>query len=284
MTEKRAESLLDVEGLTVTFPSPQGPLEVVKNVTFRMGRERLGIVGESGSGKSMTAKALMGLVPPPGRAEARRMALGETNLTRISRAGWRALRGRRISMILQDPKFSLNPVQRIGAQIEETLKLPGSFSAAERRARVLEVLAACGIDDPERMARAFPHELSGGMGQRAMIAMMLVLSPELLIADEPTSALDVIVREQVLSLIARLQAERGMALILISHDLPMVARFCDRIIVMYRGRIVEELASERLSEARHPYTKGLIACLPSPASRGRDVPVLQREAAWEQAP
>jgi peptide/nickel transport system ATP-binding protein len=279
-----AAPLLEVDGLTVTFPSPQGPLSVVKNVSFRMGREKLGIVGESGSGKSMTAKALMGLVPSPGRMEARKLKLGDTDLARLDPAGWRALRGRRIGMILQDPKHSLNPVQRIGAQIAETLRLHGDFSRAERRLRARAVLAAVGIEDPERMLRAFPHELSGGMGQRAMIAIMLVLSPDLLIADEPTSALDVVVREQVLSLIDRLQAERGMGLILISHDLPMVARFCDRIVVMYRGRVVETIESRRLGEARHPYTRGLIACLPSPASRGRDLPVLERDAAWEAAP
>jgi peptide/nickel transport system ATP-binding protein len=275
--------LLSVEGLTVTFPSPQGAVAVVKDVSFRMSRGKLGIVGESGSGKSMTAKALMGLVPPPGRMTARHFRLGDDDLAGLNPAGWCALRGRRIGMILQDPKYSLNPVQRIGVQIEETLKLHGVYTKAERRAKAVEVLATVGIEDPERMYRAFPHELSGGMGQRAMIAIMLVLSPDLLIADEPTSALDVIVREQVLSLIDRLQAERGMGLILISHDLPMVARFCERILVMYRGRIVETIESSRLSEARHPYTQGLVACLPSPTSRGRDLPVLQRDAAWEQA-
>ncbi len=275
--------LLSVEGLTVTFPSPQGAVAVVKDVSFRMSRGKLGIVGESGSGKSMTAKALMGLVPPPGRMTATHLRLGDDDLAGLNPAGWRALRGRRIGMILQDPKYSLNPVQRIGVQIEETLKLHGAYTKAERRAKAVEVLATVGIEDPERMYRAFPHELSGGMGQRAMIAIMLVLSPDLLIADEPTSALDVIVREQVLSLIDRLQAERGMGLILISHDLPMVARFCERILVMYRGRIIETIESSRLSEARHPYTQGLVACLPSPTSRGSDLPVLQRDPAWEQA-
>lgn len=276
--------LLDVEGLTVAFPSPHGEIAVVRDVSFSMGREKIGIVGESGSGKSMTARALMGLVPRPGRMTARRLRLGDTDLGGLDAAGWRGLRGRRIGMILQDPKYSLNPVQRIGAQIEETLMLHGDFTRAERRTRALEVLAAVGIEDPERIHGAFPHELSGGMGQRAMIAVMLVLSPELLIADEPTSALDVIVREQVLALIDRLQAERGLGLILISHDLPMVARFCDRIIVMYRGRVVESLASRHLDEARHPYTRGLIACLPSPGARGRDLPVLRRDPAWEAAP
>jgi peptide/nickel transport system ATP-binding protein len=276
--------LLSVEGLTVTFPSRAGPLAVVRDVSFQMGRERIGIVGESGSGKSMTARALMGLVAKPGQVEARRLAFGDTDLAALDAKGWRALRGRRIGMILQDPKHALNPVLRIGAQIEETLVLHGGFTRAERREKALAVLAAVGIDDPARVHAAFPHELSGGMGQRAMIAIMLVSSPDLLIADEPTSALDVIVREQVLFLIGKLQAERGMGLILISHDLPMVARFCDRIIVMYRGRIVETVESRHLAAARHPYTQGLIACLPSPASRGRDLPVLARDPAWETVP
>jgi peptide/nickel transport system ATP-binding protein len=278
-----AAPLLEVEGLTVAFPSPQGPLAVVRDFALSMGREKIGIVGESGSGKSMTAKALMGLVPGAGTVTARRMRLGDTDLAGLDARGWRDLRGRRIGMILQDPKFSLNPVQRIGAQIEETLLLHANAPKAERRARALAVLAAVGIEDPERMHRAFPHELSGGMGQRAMIAAMLVSSPDLLIADEPTSALDVIVREQVLALIDRLQAERGLGLILISHDLPMVARFCDRLVVMYRGRVVETLAARALGAARHPYTRGLIACLPSPASRGRDLPALARDPAWEAA-
>jgi peptide/nickel transport system ATP-binding protein len=276
-----AAPLLTVNGLTVTFPAPAGPLPVVRDISFVMGRERIGIVGESGSGKSMTARALMGLVPRPGRVEAARLALGDTNLAALDAAGWRALRGRRIGMILQDPKHSLNPVQRIGQQIEETLHLHGALTRAERREKSLDILAAVGIDDPARTYASFPHELSGGMGQRAMIAIMLVSSPELLIADEPTSALDVIVREQVLSLIGGLQEKHGMGLILISHDLPMVARFCDRIIVMYRGRIVETVESARLAEAQHPYTQGLVACLPAPGSRGKDLPVLARDKAWE---
>jgi peptide/nickel transport system ATP-binding protein len=184
-------------------------------------------------------------------------------------------------MILQDPKFSLNPVKRIGNQIEETLRLHGTGDRAARRVRALETLRAVGIEDPERVYRAYPHELSGGMGQRAMIAAMLVSSPELLIADEPTSALDVIVREQVLRLLDRLAVERGLGLILISHDLPMVARFCDRIVVMYRGRVVETLPARDLAQAKHPYTQGLLACLPSPAKRGRMLPTLSRDAAWE---
>ena len=275
------EPLLDVEGLNVTFPTPQGEARVVRDFALTMGREKIGIVGESGSGKSMTARAILGLVRRPGIVTARRMRLGGTDLTTLAPADYRKLRGKRAAMILQDPKFSLNPVQRIGRQIEETILLHENVSAAERKARALAMLTAVGIDDPARVYAAYPHELSGGMGQRAMIATMLVGSPELLIADEPTSALDVLVRDQVLALIDDLARKNGFGLILIAHDLNMVARFCNRILVMYRGRVVETLASNALSDAKHPYTQGLVACLPSALTRGRDLPVLARDAAWE---
>jgi peptide/nickel transport system ATP-binding protein len=284
MTEPHGgRPLLSVEGLTVTFPAPEGPHAVVRDFALTMGREKIGIVGESGSGKSITARSILGLVRHPGRVTARRMELDGTDLLSLTPKGWREVRGKRVGMILQDPKFSLNPVKRIGTQIEETLRLHERVGRGERRRRALSMLQAVGIDDPERAYRAFPHELSGGMGQRAMIAAMLVSSPDLLIADEPTSALDVIVREQVLRLLDRLVAERGLGLVLISHDLPMVARFCDRILVMYRGRVVEDVRASELHAATHPYTRGLLACLPSAQSRGRMLPTLSREAAWETA-
>ncbi len=276
------EPLLSIEGLDVTFPTPQGPARVVRDFALTMGREKIGIVGESGSGKSMTARAILGLVRKPGVVTARRMVLGGTDLTKLDASGYRALRGKRAAMILQDPKFSLNPVQRIGRQIEETILLHERVSAAERKARAIDMLRSVGIEDLERVHAAYPHELSGGMGQRAMIATMLVGRPELLIADEPTSALDVLVRDQVLSLIDDLANRIGFGLILISHDLNMVARFCDRILVMYRGRVVETLAADDLSAAQHPYTRGLVACLPGARTRGQDLPVLARDAAWER--
>jgi peptide/nickel transport system ATP-binding protein len=285
ITTERAVTtfLLDVDGLSVTFATPEGPISVVRDVTFSMKREKLGIVGESGSGKSMTARAILGLVPPPGVATARRLSFDGTDLRNLGAVGWRALRGRRVSMIPQDPKFSLNPVKRIGTQIEETLVLHGRMARRERQQHALSVLESVGIDDPLRVYAAYPHELSGGMGQRAMIAAMIVSGPDLLIADEPTSALDVIVREQVLALLDRLVSERGLGLVLISHDLNMVARFCDRILVMYRGRVVESLAARDLSSARHPYTRGLLDCLPSPLKRGKSLPTLERNPAWETA-
>jgi peptide/nickel transport system ATP-binding protein len=275
--------LLDVEGLEVVFPTPQGDVHAVRDVSLRMGREKIGIVGESGSGKSTVARALMGLVRRPGRVAARRMRLGDLDLAGLDEKGYRAIRGQRIAMILQDPKFSLNPVLPVGRQIEEILLLHARMSAADRRARAMAMLADVGIDDPDRVYRAYPHELSGGMGQRAMIAAMLVGSPDLLIADEPTSALDVVIRDQVLALMERLAVERGFGLVIISHDLNMVSRFCDRIVVMYRGRVVETLLAGALERAEHPYTRGLIACLPGIQTRGADLPVLSRVPAWDAA-
>lgn len=273
--------LLDVEGLEVVFPTPQGDVHAVRDVSLHMGREKIGIVGESGSGKSTVARALMGLVRRPGRVAARRMRLGDLDLAGLDEKGYRAIRGRRIAMILQDPKFSLNPVLPVGRQIEEILLLHARMSAADRRGRAMAMLADVGIDDPDRVYRAYPHELSGGMGQRAMIAAMLVGSPDLLIADEPTSALDVVIRDQVLALMERLAVERGFGLVIISHDLNMVSRFCDRIVVMYRGRVVETLSAGALERAEHPYTRGLIACLPGIQTRGADLPVLSRLPAWD---
>lgn len=275
------EPLLDIHGLNVAFPTRDGVVSVVKDLSLRMGQEKVGIVGESGSGKSMTAKAILGLVKPPGQVTAARMALNGIDLCSLSPRQWRELRGIRMSMILQDPKFSLNPVIAVGHQIEEMLRLHASLGKSLRRERVLHILQAVGMDDPLRVYRSYPHELSGGMGQRVMIAMMLIASPELLIADEPTSALDVIVREQVLRLLDRLAAEHKFGLILISHDLPMVARFCDRILVMYRGRVVETVRASELSNARHPYTRGLLSCLPSPGNRGRPLTSLVRDPAWD---
>ena len=271
-------SLLSVENLRVTFPSDQGPVDVVKGLSFELGRERLGIVGESGSGKSMTGRAVMGLIPPPGRVTADRMVFDGTDLRTLPVSELRKMRGARMSMVLQDPKFSLNPVIRIGAQIEEAMAVHGTTRPAERRQRMIEALRAVRIDDPERVARLFPHEVSGGMGQRVMIAMMVVMEPALMIADEPTSALDVSVRGQVLEILDDLVQRRGMGLMLISHDLNMVARWCDRILVMFQGRIVEELGSGQLYEAQHPYTRGLVASLPRIDEDRTRLPVLDRSA------
>lgn len=271
-------SLLSVENLRVTFPSDHGPIEVVRGVSFDLGRERLGIVGESGSGKSMTGRAIMGLIASPGLVTADRLEFDGIDLRNLSEGALRGLRGARMSMVLQDPKFSLNPVIRIGAQIEEAMEVHGALNGRQRRARMLETLEAVRIEDPERVARLYPHEVSGGMGQRVMIAMMVVMEPALMIADEPTSALDVSVRSQVLDILDDLVKRRGMGLVLISHDLNMVARWCDRILVMYQGAIVEEIGAGQLYEAQHPYTQGLLASVPQIDERRDRLPVLDRAA------
>ncbi len=273
--------MLTVDDLRVAYPDRQGRLaEVVRGVSFTLGRERLGIVGESGSGKSQTGRAIVGLTAAGGRVSARRLDFKGTDLLKCPPAERRALRGGRIAMVLQDPKYSLNPVMRIGAQIAETLRAHRQVSAREANAEVLRALAAVQIDDPVRVARLYPHEVSGGMGQRAMIAMMLVAGPELLIADEPTSALDVTVQLEVLGILDKLVAERGMGLVFISHDLRLVSSFCDRVLVMYAGRVVEELASADLSQARHPYTQGLLNCLPQLGQARHPLPTLDRQPEW----
>jgi len=275
-------ALLTVEDLRVTFPTRTGIIEAVRGVSFTLGRERLGIVGESGSGKSQTGRAIMGLTPEHGVITAKRLDFNGIDLLKASKAERRALRGKRIAMVLQDPKYSLNPVMTIGRQIVETLRAHEPVSKAEARRRALDMLAAVQIRDPERVFDLYPHEVSGGMGQRAMIAMMLVAGPELLIADEPTSALDVTVQLEVLAILNRLVAERGMGLIFISHDLRLVSSFCDRVIVMYAGRIVEELPAARLSEAEHPYTRGLLNCMPEIGTDRHPLPVLERKAEWKE--
>jgi peptide/nickel transport system ATP-binding protein len=277
--------LLSVEDLRVAYPDREGRQhEVVRGVGFTLGRERLGIVGESGSGKSQTGRAILGLTAPGGRVSARRLEFDGIPLLDCPPPQRRALRGGRIAMVLQDPKFSLDPVMNIGAQIAETLRAHVRLSAAERRERVLDALAQVGIDNPARVARLYPHEVSGGMGQRAMIAMMLVAGPELLIADEPTSALDVTVQLQVLAVLDRLVSEgregRGMGLVFISHDLRLVSSFCDRVLVMYAGRVVEQLASADLARAEHPYTRGLLNCLPRLGQPQHPLPTLDRRAEW----
>jgi peptide/nickel transport system ATP-binding protein len=252
----------------------------VRGIGFEMGREKLGIVGESGSGKTVTGRAILRLIPPPGRVTARRLELEGVDLLGMDERGMRRVRGRRISMVMQDPKFSLNPVMTVGAQIAEAYRVHTEASAREARRRTLDMLAAVRIRDPERVYDAYPHEVSGGMGQRIMIAMMLIPEPALLIADEPTSALDVTVQMQVLAILDDLVTQRGMGLCFISHDLNLVASFCDRVLIMYAGRILETCAAARLHEARHPYTRGLLASLPRVDRPVAELAVLRRDPAW----
>ncbi|ASQ03264.1 ABC transporter ATP-binding protein [Sinorhizobium meliloti WSM1022] len=273
-------ALLTVEDLRVRFPTRTGVVEAVRGVSFILGRERLGIVGESGSGKSQTGRAIMGLTPPHAEVTAKRLAFEGIDLLSASPKLRRDLRGKRIAMILQDPKYSLNPVMSIGRQIVETLRRHEKVGRAEARERALDMLAAVQIRDASRVFDLYPHEVSGGMGQRAMIAMMLVAGPELLIADEPTSALDVTVQLEVLAILDKLVAERGMGLIFVSHDLRLVSSFCDRVLVMYAGRIVEEIAASELGNAKHPYTRGLLNCMPVIGADRHPLPVLDRKPEW----
>ena len=277
-------TLLDVQNLWVKFPSRQGVFDAVRGVSFTLGRERLGIVGESGSGKSMTGRAILRLIRPPGIVTADKVLLEGEDLMEKSEKEMRAVRGQRISMVMQDPKFSLNPVMTIGDQIIEAYRLANKSSKSQAHAKALEMLEAVSIRDPERVMRAYPHEMSGGMGQRIMIAMMLIPNPEILIADEPTSALDVSVQRQVLDIIDKLVKDRGMGLIFISHDLNLVADFCDRVLIMYAGRIVEVCDADKLHDAKHPYTRGLLNSLPRLDAPRDKLEVLQRDPAWSEAP
>ncbi|UJF17802.1 ABC transporter ATP-binding protein [Vibrio sp. SS-MA-C1-2] len=275
-------SLLEIKNLTVTFPTNKGPIDVVKKFNLKMGREKIGIVGESGSGKSMTARALLGLIRQPGKVSADKLELDGQSLLNLSDKGWRGIRGQGISMIMQDPKYSLNPVMTIKQQMLETWMLHHKGKKKEGLAAIISSLTDVAIRDHERVLSSYPHQLSGGMGQRIMIAMMLMSEPKILIADEATSALDVTVQRQILGILERNVQQHNSGLILISHDLPMVADFCDRIIVMYRGNIVEVLDAGELKNAKHPYTQGLLSCLPSYDNRHQVLPTLQRNPSWEK--
>lgn len=278
------QPLLDVEDLWVRFPSRQGVFDAVRGVSFTLGRERLGIVGESGSGKSMTGRAILRLIRPSGIVEAKQISLEGVDLMQKTEKEMRSVRGQKISMVMQDPKFSLNPVMSIGAQIIEAYRQHNKASQADAYAKSLEMLEAVSIRDADRVMRAYPHEMSGGMGQRIMIAMMLIPNPQILIADEPTSALDVSVQRQVLDIMDKLVKDRGMGLIFISHDLNLVADFCDRVLIMYAGRIVEICKADELAQAKHPYTRGLLNSLPRLDAPRDHLEVLQRDPEWSLAP
>ncbi|APO69669.1 dipeptide ABC transporter ATP-binding protein [Rhizobium gallicum] len=273
-------ALLTVDNLKVSYPTRTGVIEAVRGVSFTLDRERLGIVGESGSGKSQTGRAIMGLTPKHGIVTADKLDFNGIDLLQAPAKERRLLRGKRIAMVLQDPKYSLDPVMSIGRQICETLRTHEKVSKAEATERALAMLEAVQIRDPKRVFDLYPHEVSGGMGQRAMIAMMLIAGPELLIADEPTSALDVTVQLDVLKILDKLVSERGMGLIFVSHDLRLVSSFCDRVIVMYAGKIVEELRASDLKNAQHPYTQGLLSCMPQIGEDRHPLPVLDRKPEW----
>ncbi len=272
MTELQTEdTVLDVKNLRTVFFTNSGLFKAVDDVSFSVRRgETLAIVGESGCGKSVTALSIMRLVPdPPGRIVGGSVVLEGTDLLGLDEDRMRAVRGNRISMIFQEPMTSLNPVMRIGDQITEAVQLHRTMTRKEAWDRAVEMLRLVRIPVPERRAQEYPHQLSGGMRQRAMIAMALTCRPALLIADEPTTALDVTIQAQILALILDLQKELGMGLVLITHDLGVVAQTAQRVIVMYAGKKVEEADVDTLfANPRHPYTRGLMASMPAVVSLG----------------
>jgi len=272
--------LVEIRDLRVDFPTPSGFNPAVRGISFTLGREKLGIVGESGSGKSVTGRALMRLLPPAARVRAGTLRFDGTDVLAASERRMRGLRGGRIGLIMQDPKYSLNPVMTVGQQIAEAWLAHQKGGRREAREAALTLLEQVKIRDPRRVLDSYPHEVSGGMGQRVMIAMMLAPNPDLLIADEPTSALDASVQAEILKLIEDLVSERGMGLMLISHDLPLVARFCDRVVVMYAGQVMEELPARDLHRAEHAYTRGLLECMPSLERKRARLPTLNRDPSW----
>ncbi|WP_244813617.1 ABC transporter ATP-binding protein [Caballeronia sp. Lep1P3] len=283
MASETNPPLAEIDGLEVAFPGHDGlAMPAVRGVSLSVRRgERLGIVGESGSGKSLTGRALLGLLPPEAKWSAKGLRFDGHDLLAMKPKARRRLCGTQMSMILQDPKFSLNPVMTVAQQMRETIARQGErLSRRAMRARIVEALGAVHIRDPERVANAYPHELSGGMGQRVMIAMMVSAGPRLLIADEPTSALDVLVSLQVLSVLDEMIERHRTGLVFISHDLPLVMSFCDRVAVMYGGRIVETCAARDLGNARHPYTRGLLAASPPLVNPPDALPTLQRDPSW----
>ena len=265
--------LLSVENLTIAFPGKTGDSIVVDGVSFALNRgETVGVVGESGSGKSMTALSILRLIPEPGRVTGGTIALDGESILALTEKALRRVRGGRIAMIFQDPMTSLNPVFTIGEQIAEAVRLHRAEEGLTGKAawdEAVNALRHVHIAEPERRAKQFPHELSGGMRQRVMIAMALACRPDVLLADEPTTALDVTVQAQILSLIRELQREIGMAVLLITHDLAVVAETCDRVIVLYAGKVMEMADAQSLfDDPKHPYTQGLLASLPENAPQG----------------
>jgi peptide/nickel transport system ATP-binding protein len=279
-----AEPLLQVDDLNVSFRGGRGVTRAVRGISFTIGREKVGIVGESGSGKSQTGRAILRLTPKGAEITAKALVFDGIHLLAATEPQMRKIRGKRISMILQDPKFSLNPLMRVGQQIVEAYRVHARATRAEARDRAMAMLEAVKIRNPARVFELLPHEVSGGMGQRIMIAMMLILEPDLIIADEPTSALDVTVRRQVLIILDELVSRRGAGLMFISHDVNLVAEFCDRVLVMYGGRILEDIPARELKHAQHPYTRALLDSLPRLDRPVEMLAVPQRDPAWLDGP
>ncbi|MBX5464085.1 MAG: ABC transporter ATP-binding protein [Clostridia bacterium] len=273
-----AEPLLEVRDLKTYFRTEDGVARAVDGVSFALGRgETLGIVGESGSGKSVTSLSIMRLIPdPPGRIAGGQILFEGRDLLGLSEREMRKIRGNEISMIFQEPMTSLNPVFTVGRQIEESIRLHQKVDARESRVRAIEMLRRVGIPSPEVRVDQYPHQMSGGMRQRVMIAMALACNPKLLIADEPTTALDVTIQAQILELIKQLKREFGTSVLLITHDMGVVADMCDRVIVMYAGKVVEEARVDDLFERPlHPYTEGLLHSIPSMEGRREKLHVIE---------
>ncbi len=259
-------ALLEIQNLRVTFNTRHGPVTALDSVSLQVNAgETLGVVGESGCGKSITALSVMGLIPsPPGRIAGGAIRLAGEDLTRVSEARMRALRGAEMAMIFQEPMTSLNPVFTVGDQIAEAIMLHQKVGHAQAFRDAVALLDRVGIPSPERRARDYPHQLSGGMRQRVMIAMAVSCRPKVLIADEPTTALDVTVQAQIFDLLNEIQRDFGAAIILITHDMGAISEMADRVAVMYAGRVIEQAsADDVLDHPQHPYTRGLISCIPA---------------------
>jgi len=268
--------LVLAEELSVSFSGASGDIPAVRQLSFEVGREKLGIVGESGSGKSTCARALLGLLSPNATVSARRLEFDGISLLDLPQSRLSAIRGKRAAIIVQDPKFSLNPVLCVGAQIAEAYRLHHGLSQRDAKVEALSGLEQVQLRDPERIYQLYPHQCSGGIGQRAMIAMALAGDPDLLIADEATSALDKTVQLEILKIIDSLAAKRNMGVIFVSHDLGLVGRFCDRVMVMYGGRAVDNLAAAELATARHSYTRALLSAQPLVHAPRDRLPTLDR--------
>jgi peptide/nickel transport system ATP-binding protein len=274
---------VDIRDLAVKFGNGPEAVHALLGISFTAHRERLAIVGESGSGKSTVGRAIMGLLSPRATVSASKLKIAGIDLLGKSEAELTRLRGMTMAMIMQDPKHSLNPSIAVGEQIAEMHRLHLSSNRRTARDAAMTMIQAVRINEPQRVYELLPSQLSGGMCQRIMIAMMLIVKPKVIIADEPTSALDVSVQHEILQILDELVRDLGATLILISHNLPLVSSFADRVLIMYRGRVVENCSTERLSEATHPYSQGLLNCLPRLAGRRARLPQIARDASWQLA-
>ncbi len=269
-------TVLEVQDLRVAFSTPFGAVHAIRGINFRLARgEILGLVGETGCGKSVTGRSIMGLLSENAQIRSGRVLYEGEDLLKLDDADMRAIRGQRIAMIFQDPATALNPLFTIGQQLDDVLRRHGAGMKPQRRKRAQSLLADVGLPEANRLLDVYPHQLSGGQQQRVVIAISLAAEPEVIIADEPTTALDVTIQAQILDLLRQLQRERGISVILITHDLGIVAETCQQVVVLYAGRVVETGPVDTIFAApKHPYTRGLLAALPRPGSRGQDLQVI----------